>query len=71
MTYIQSQMDSDYESAESIADSDLEDGQLRKMLASPLYVQGREDCKSSRMPTSPVKPAAMIQERSKCKAFSS
>ena len=30
MSYIQSQMHSDYDSAESIADSDLEDGELRK-----------------------------------------
>ena len=36
---LQSQMDSDYDAAESIADSDLEDGELRKMLASPLYRQ--------------------------------
>ena len=41
MSYIQSQMQSDYDSAESIADSDLEDGELRKMAASPLYIQGR------------------------------
>ena len=31
-----------YDSAESIADSDLEDEQLCKMLASPLYFQERE-----------------------------
>ena len=49
MSYIQSQMHSEYDSAESIADSDLEDGELRKMLASPLYIQSREDCESSRM----------------------
>ena len=30
MSYIQSQVHSDYDSAESIADSDLEDGELRK-----------------------------------------
>ena len=42
MSYIQSQRHSDYDSAESIADSDLEDGQFRKMLASPLYRQDRE-----------------------------
>ena len=35
MFHLQSQMHSDYDSAESIADSDLEDGELRKMLASP------------------------------------
>ena len=71
MSYIQSQMHSDYDSAESIADSDLEDGELRKMLASPLYMQGRGDYESSLIPTAPGKPAAMIQERSKCKAYSS
>ena len=41
MSYIQPQMHSDYHSAESIGDSDLEDGELRKMLASPLYIQVR------------------------------
>ena len=34
-------MHSDYDSAESIADSDFEDGELRKMVASPLYIRGR------------------------------
>ena len=34
-----------------------------KMLASPLYMQSRGDIESSRIPTAPVKPAAMIQER--------
>ena len=45
MSYIQSQIPSDYDSAESIADSGLEEGELRKMLASPLYMQSRKDCK--------------------------
>ena len=36
---IQSKMNFDYDSAESIAESDLEDGELRKMLISPLYAQ--------------------------------
>ena len=63
MSYLQSQVHSDYDSAESIADSDLEDGELRKMLASPLYTQSREDCESSRMPIALVKPAALLQER--------
>ena len=73
MSYFQSQMHSDYDSAESIADSDLEDGELRKMLTSPLYVQGREDCESSRISTAPEKLAALFSsgERSKCKAYSS
>ena len=48
MSYLQSQMHSAYDSAESIADSDLEYGEPRKMLASPLYRQNREDCKTSR-----------------------
>ena len=47
MSDIQSQMHPDHGLAESIADSDLEDGELRKMLASPLFLQSREDCKSS------------------------
>ena len=52
-SYFQSQMHFDYDSAESIADPDLEGGELRKMLASPLYMQSREDCESSRMPIAP------------------
>ena len=68
----QSQMNSDFDLAESIADSDLEDGDLRKMLASPLYMQSREDCESSRMPIALGKPAATdTGERTKCKAHSS
>ena len=63
MSYLQSQMHSDDDSAESIADSDLEGGELRKMAASPLYMQSREDCRSSRIPIAPRKLAAMIQER--------
>ena len=63
MSYIQSQMYSDCDSAESTADSDLEDGELRQMLASPLFLQSREDCESSRMPTARVKFAALLQER--------
>ena len=63
MSYLQSQMHSDYDSAESTADSDLEDGELRKMLASPLYMQDRGDCKSSRTPIASGKPAAMIHMR--------
>ena len=58
MSCNQSQIHSDYDSAESIADSDLEDGQLREMLASPLYIREREgNSDSSR------KPAALLQER--------
>ena len=44
ISYIQSQMHSDYDSAERIAYSDVEDGEFtkkkKKPLASPLYLQG-------------------------------
>ena len=51
MPYVQSRIHSDYDSAESIADSDLEDGELRKMLAPPLYAFGRgENYGSSQRP---------------------
>ena len=63
VSYFQSQMHSEYDSAESIADSDLEAGELRKMLALPLYMQSREDYESSRMPIAPGKTAALLQER--------
>ena len=63
MSYIQPQMHSDYDSAERIADSDLEDGELRKMLASPLSMQDRGGCKSSRTPIASGKPAALIHMR--------
>ena len=46
LSYSQSLEHSAYDSAESIAtrpDSDLEDEQLRKMLASPLYIREREE----------------------------
>ena len=33
------------------------------MLASPLYLQNREDYESSRMPVATEKPAALLQER--------
>ena len=62
-SYPQSHMHSDYDSAESIADSDLEDGELRKMLTSPLYMKSREDCESSRMPSAPGKLAATFSSR--------
>ena len=50
LSYIQSQMYSDYDSAESIADSDLEDGELKKSWLHQHYMQGRGDHKSSRIP---------------------
>ena len=46
LSYSQSLIHSAYDSAESIAtppDSDLEDEQLRKMLASPLYIRERKE----------------------------
>ena len=63
MSYIHSQMHSDYDSPESIADSDFEDGELRKLLASPLYIQGREDHESSRRPTASGKPEAVRMQK--------
>ena len=73
MSYLQSRIHSDYESAESIADSDLEDGETRKMLASPLYEHGREEnSDSSRRPTASGKPGTVkIQKRGKCTTYSS
>ena len=47
MSYVQSQIHSDYDSAESIADSYLEDGELRKISTSPSY-RRRWDSESSR-----------------------
>ena len=43
-SHVQSHTHSDFDSAESTADSDLEDGTYRKKLTSPLHVQDREDC---------------------------
>ena len=54
----------DYDSAESIADSDLEDGELRKTLASPLKMQSQQGCESSRIPIAPVKPVALFSSGS-------
>ena len=47
----------------AVQTSDLEDGEQRKMLASPLYMQSRVDCESARIPIAPGKPAALFQER--------
>ena len=54
-SYFQSKMHFD-DSVESIADSDLEDGESQKMLTSPLYAQ-----KASGKPGS-----MLVQERGKC-----
>ena len=51
MSYDQLQIYSDYVSAESNADSDLKDGELRKILTSLLYFRGRGHSESSRRPT--------------------
>ena len=54
----------DYDSAESIADSDLEDGELRQMLATPLFVHWRgENYDSSHKPTASRKPEAKIMQK--------
>ena len=64
MPYVQSSIHSDYDSAESFADSDLEDGELRKMLASPLYVYGRgENYGSSQKATASGKPEAEVMQK--------
>ena len=63
MPHVQSEIHSDSESAESIADSDLEDGELRKMLASPLYVHGRGENYASSHKPSGKSDAKMMQKR--------
>ena len=70
VSYFQSHMHSECDSAEIIADSNLEDGKLRRLRASPLYLQNREDCESSRMPIATVTPAALLQERGATAVFS-
>ena len=65
MPYVQSRIHSGHDSAESMADSDLEDGKLRKMLASPPYVHGRgKNYGSFHRPTASGKPEEeVIQKR--------
>ena len=64
MPFVQSRIHSDCDSAESIADSDLEYGVLRKMLASPLKNTGaRRNSDSSRRPTASGKPEAVIIQK--------
>ena len=64
MPYVQSRIHSNYDSAESIADSDLEDGELRKILVSPLYAHGRgENYGSSHKPTASGKPEAKTRQK--------
>ena len=64
MPCVQSRIHSDYDSGESIADSDLEDRESRKMLESPLYVQERgENYGSSHKPTASGKPEAKIMQK--------
>ena len=63
MPYFPSRIHSDYDSAESIADSDLEDGELRKMLGSPLCAHGQgENYGSFHKPTASGKPEAKIMQ---------
>ena len=69
LSYNQSLIRSDYDSAESIADLDLEDEQSRKMLASPLYVHGREGhFDSSPKPRASGKPDAMVVQKREASA---
>ena len=64
VSYFQSPTHSEYDSAENIADSDLEDGELRKMLVQNReYLKNREDYEPSRMQIETGKPAALLQER--------
>ena len=61
MPCVQTRIHADFDSAESIVDSDLEDGELRKMLDAPLCVHGRgENYGSSHTPTASGKPEAKI-----------
>ena len=60
MSHLQSQIHSHYDSAESTADSDLGDGELRKILASPLYLRRRGDSESFRKTTASGKPEGVI-----------
>ena len=60
----QSLIHSDYDSAESIGDLDVEDEQSRKMQASPLYDHGREGhFDSSPKPRASGKPDAMVVQK--------
>ena len=69
LSYNQSLIHSAYDSAESIADSNLEDEQLRKLLASPLYIQEREgDFVSSRKHRVSWKPDAMVEQQREASA---
>ena len=71
MSCIQSQMLSDYDSAESIADSDLDDGELRKMLASPLQMQSGEGNRlfSKTHSFRETRSSNNTEERSKCTLY--
>ena len=74
MPYVQSRIHSGYDSAEINADSDLEDGELRKMLASPLYVYGRGARSklwffSKTYSFRETRSKNNAEERSKCKSY--
>ena len=64
MSYLLSQTHSDCDSAESIADSDLEDGELRKMLESRRLRISNANCTGETW-------CIATGKRSKCKAYSS
>ena len=70
---LQSQMHFDYDSQRrALQTPDLEDGELRRMLASPLYMQSREDHESSRKANCAGETCCVVPgKRSKCKACSS
>ena len=68
VSYFQSQMHSEYDSAESIGDSDLEDGKLQRLLTSPQYLQNREDYESSSNANRNRETCCIVTgERSNCK----
>ena len=69
LSYNQSLIHSAYDSAESIVGSDLEDEQLRVMLASPLHIQEREgDLDSSRKHRVSGKLDAMVVQKQDVRA---
>ena len=74
MPYVKSRKHSDYDSAESFADSNLEDGELRKMQASPLCVHERGENYGSPQKTHSFMETGSknnTEERSKCTTYSS
>ena len=70
-SYIQSQMQSDNDAAESIADSDLEDGELRKMLLHHCLCRVEGIVNHLEYQLHRGTCCIVTGERSKCKAYSS